>query len=59
MTAVTVLGGKEIHRQVGVRHVEGRLECGERRVAVGPRIDDVVGRQVLAHVHDDTEQRVA
>nr|CRL73110.1 hypothetical protein CPGR_03110 [Mycolicibacterium komanii] len=40
-------------------HVERRLERGERGVAVRPRLDHLAGGQRLAHVHDDTEQRVA
>lgn len=50
---------EEVERQVGMRHVERGFQCGEPGLAVGARVDDLVLRQIFAHVHHDTEQRVA
>lgn len=52
-------GGEEVHRQVGVRDVERRLQCRETGFAIRTGINHLIGGQFLADVDDDAEQRVA
>ena len=59
VTAIAVVGGEEVDRQVGVRDVEWRLQGGEHGVTVGRRLHDLPGGQRFPHVHHDTEERIA
>ena len=56
------VGAEEVDAEVGVRHVENRVQRrahGVLPVAVRRRFDDTRGGQVIADMHDHLEQRMA
>ena len=60
---VSAVGSKEVDAEVRMRHIENGVQRGAHRVLVlAPvrrRVDYPRGGQVIAHVHDDLEQRIS